>query len=182
MATDTNSESLLNQENSNRKKETAIHVETNNFGSEFSLQQTVQSIIIGCVITELHRAIVEKWNHPMAVSQHLSRYVLSGWQISCGLALIFEQSQIYRACNNPQAGRVAELAGLAWLCFGVLYGMATGGGFVDCELCVMVVCTIQYGVLNGCWTLSTHGTQSKGKNTGAIQHCNCGVGNKYYST
>jgi len=56
----------------------------------------------------------------MAVSQHLSRYVLSVWQISCGLALIFEQSQIYRACNNPQAGRVAELAGLAWLCFGVL--------------------------------------------------------------
>uniref|UniRef100_A0A6U1TEX3 Sugar phosphate transporter domain-containing protein n=1 Tax=Trieres chinensis TaxID=1514140 RepID=A0A6U1TEX3_TRICV len=46
--------------------------------------------------------------------------VFVSWQAMCGLALIFEQSKVYGACNIKQARRVAELCGLAWLGFSYL--------------------------------------------------------------
>ena len=52
-------------------------------------------------------------------------YILSLWQMMCGLALIFEQSKVYALSKIPQARRVAELCGISWILLGVLLYFAS---------------------------------------------------------
>mmetsp|Transcript_38166 Transcript_38166/g.75690 ORF Transcript_38166/g.75690 Transcript_38166/m.75690 type:complete len:125 (-) Transcript_38166:72-446(-) len=46
--------------------------------------------------------------------------VFAIWQIMSGLALVFGKAKVYAKCDNPQAQRVAELAGIGWLVLGYL--------------------------------------------------------------
>lgn len=87
------------------------------FGSEFPLHKIAFSILAGLLLHYLDTTFL-----PI---DHLPNKLLSAWQVSCGLALIFEQAAKYRSSSVAQAGRVAELAGLAWLLFGFLTAVAT---------------------------------------------------------
>jgi len=65
--------------------------------------------------------ILHAWN----VSKNLALYVFAVWQIAFGCALVLEQTKVYGTSSIKQARRVAELAGLSWMLFGILSVVAT---------------------------------------------------------
>mmetsp|Transcript_23903 Transcript_23903/g.36151 ORF Transcript_23903/g.36151 Transcript_23903/m.36151 type:complete len:156 (+) Transcript_23903:134-601(+) len=81
-------------------------------GSEFPLSQTLVCITGGCVITGIVNTL--------SFSKNLAIYIFASWQITFGLALIFQQAKVYGASSIKQAQRVAEMAGLSWVLFGIL--------------------------------------------------------------
>lgn len=122
-------------------------------GSEFTLTQTVASILAGCVLRAIHH---QCQNLSSIVSTNLPFYTLAAWQVTCGFALIFEQSKVYGASSIKQAARVAELAGVAWLLFGFLAVVASreGGGSpssmtASCVLWSCVAFNVAFSVVAG---------------------------------
>mmetsp|Transcript_15810 Transcript_15810/g.42373 ORF Transcript_15810/g.42373 Transcript_15810/m.42373 type:complete len:118 (-) Transcript_15810:349-702(-) len=74
------------------------------------------------------------------------------WQLLLGLGLIFEQAKVYGKSSNPQAKRVAQLAGAAWLGYaylGLLAGMHIEQTFARHVMWVEVIFNALFSVAVG---------------------------------
>jgi hypothetical protein len=79
-------------------------------------------------------------------------YVLSAWQIICGLAMIFERAPVYAATSIPQAGRLCELYGFNWLAMGFLTIVAARElphSLATSVLAASLVCTFGFSIAAG---------------------------------
>jgi hypothetical protein len=66
-----------------------------------------------------------------------SYYVLAGWQGLLGVGVIFDRAHVYGASGIPQAQRLAEFSGVAWL--GLAYLTYAAAGDTENPLSISIV-------------------------------------------